>query len=289
MTWADVARKDLEDAIRARWLWILSTVTILAYSGPIVLTAYLDIGRLPAREFADNMTEALLTSSRPLMVLLVPLLTIVMCYASITRERDSGSMKVLLSLPHSRRDIVYGKFLGRSAAVVIPVALALVLSGLLLAGTGELRVVDYLLFSVGTLAFVVSIAGLAVGLSAYMDTTRRAILASIGVYVIFLTFWNPVSSVSMDLIRLGLSQVGVQVPETLRLAAEMTARMLNPFEAYKDLVAPSTINQPFARQYARQFGSAPIVLKAPFSILVLVLWTVGPLVVGGRHFDRVDL
>jgi ABC-2 type transport system permease protein len=291
MTWRDVARKDLDDAIRARWLWILSVVTVLAFSAPIVLTYYLEIGRLPAAEFTDNPTEAILTNSRPLAVALVPLLTIVMSYASITRERDSGSIKVLLSLPHARRDIVVGKFLGRTAAVAIPVGLTLVLDGLLLAGTGGLLATSYVVFALATLLLVVTVTGLGVGLSAHMDTTRRAILASIGAYALFLFFWVPLGGAAAEGLIWAMSQLGATVSDPLSFTLKEGSRLLNPFEAYKNIVATQMVQASAAERYAAnpEFGSAPIFLRTPFSVLIMLLWTVAPLFLGIRHFDRVDL
>lgn len=43
-----------------------------------------------------------------------------MTYGAILHERNSGSIRFLLGLPNSRRDIVVGKFLGRSGTVAVP-------------------------------------------------------------------------------------------------------------------------------------------------------------------------
>jgi ABC-2 type transport system permease protein len=286
MTWVEVARKDLNDAIRARWLWILSVLTLIAFSAPIVMDQYLDIGRLVVAQYTDDPTEIAVSYSRAVGVTLVPLLTIVMSYAAITRERDSGSIKVLLSLPHSRRDIVLGKFLGRCGAVVIPVAVAILISAVLLVGTGGFDATSYAGFGVFTLLLVVTVAGLGVGLSAHMDTTRRAIFASIAVLVVFLWLWNPVSQFLAGSI---VSLFGVEGSSALGYTAQGVAKLLNPFEAYKDLVAPYMMRPTIAQQYPAQSGSAPIVIRAPFAIVVMVAWTVFSLLVGIRHFERVDL
>jgi ABC-2 type transport system permease protein len=212
-----------------------------------------------------------------------------MSYAAITRERDSGSIKVLLSLPLSRRDIVFGKFLGRSVAVAIPVLVALIVAALLLIGVGGLNATSYLVFAASTLLLVVAVAGLGVGLSARIDTTRRAILASIAAFALFLVFWNPLTSVGVAILQGVLSLGGVELSNQVGFTLENGTKLLNPFEAYKDLLAPHTVRPSVAQQYARSFDAAPIYLKAPTSILVLIGWAIAPVWLGIRHFERIDL
>lgn len=288
MTWRQVARKDLNDAIRARWLWILSVLTILAFSAPIVFEAYLEIGRLLVATYTDNPTQMLLTYSRAVGPIVVPLIALVLSYAAITRERDSGSIKLLLSLPHSRRDIVIGKFLGRCGAVAVPVLVSLIAGAVLLFGVDGLLIRPYAVFAFATLLFTVTITGIGVGLSARLDTTRRAILASITALALFLVFWAPFAGFVSGAIQGLLSVIGVDVAATTAYSIDNVLTLANPLEAYKDLLAPFSIRASVAQQYPGKSG-APIYLEAPFSILVMVLWTVGAVVFGSRHFERVDL
>jgi ABC-2 type transport system permease protein len=283
MTWAEVARKDLHDAIRARWLWILAaTLTILGFCGPIVLEYYLGIGRLPVANAVDDPTTVFASYSRALSVTLVPLLTLVMSYASITREWESGSIKVLLSLPHSRRDIVVGKFVGRSLAVVVSITAGLAIAAVLLAVIGGLTLTDFVAFSVVTLALAVTVTGVGIGISALMDTTRRAILASIVALALFLVFWNG----TVDVVA---SIAGIDESTPMGYTVKNVATLVNPIGAYNDLAAPFMVQGTVAQGFPRDAGPAPVILKAPFSILVLVVWTVGSLLVGTRHFERIDL
>jgi len=290
MTSVDVARKDFTDAIRSRWLWILSVVTVFAFCAPVVFPYYLGIDTLSVTDFVDDPTLALVTVSRGLAVIVLPLLTFVMCYASITRERESGSIKVLLSLPHARRDIVFGTFLGRTAAVLLPVAISLVLAGLLLAGISGLQIGDFLPFVAATFLFVVALAAIGVGLSGKMDTTRRAVLASIVAFAVFLVFWNPIAGFVASAIQGLASLLGSDVSQSAAFTIENLGKLMNPIEAYKDLIAPYSVATSVGQNYSRQIGTAPpIYLQAPFSILVLLTWTVGSLLVGTRHFEGIDL
>jgi ABC-2 type transport system permease protein len=284
MSWSQIARKDFQDAIRARWLWILTGVMILAFAYPVLLEYYLGGSQLPVAEFVKEDPTVLFASfGRVQAMRVVSVLTLVMSYAAITRERSSGSIKVLLSLPHARRDIVVGKFLGRSFAVLVSILLSLGLTAVLLAGIGGLNVTNFTAFSLFTLLLAVPIAALGVGLSALMDTTRRAILASIVALALFLAFWTA------PVVGIFVSIFGVDPATASGYTIQHAITLLNPLEAYKDLVAPYMVQSTVAEGYPAESGTVPIVLRAPFSILVMIAWTVVSLVVGVWHFERADL
>jgi ABC-2 type transport system permease protein len=282
MSWTDIARKDFQDAIRARWLWIITGLMIFAFAYPILLEYYLGGSQLGVSEFVDDPTQLFATFGRVQAMRAVSVLTIVMSYAAITRERSSGSIKVLLSLPHARRDIVFGKFVGRSLAVLVAIAASLGLTALLLAGVGGLNVTNFALFTLWTLLLALPIAAVGVGLSALMDTTRRAILASIVALALFLWFWDA------KLIELFVTMFGLDPTSPMGFTVKHTIARVNPLLAYKDLVAPYGIQGTVAGGYPGE-GPAPFVLTAPFSVLVMLAWTAVSLLVGRRHFQRIDL
>jgi len=52
-----------------------------------------------------------------IVTLFLPLVAIFAGYAAISKERTGGSLKLLLSLPHSRKDVIIGKVVGRCGVV----------------------------------------------------------------------------------------------------------------------------------------------------------------------------
>jgi ABC-2 type transport system permease protein len=50
-----------------------------------------------------------------------PIVGVVVGYNAVSGGRESGSLKLLLSLPHSRADVVFGKVVGRGAALSLAV------------------------------------------------------------------------------------------------------------------------------------------------------------------------
>lgn len=68
---------------------------------------------------------------------LVPLLIIFLCFGAFTEERETGTLKLLLSQGLTMRQVAWGKIAGYGQAVALVVGPALGLAAALLFGTGE--------------------------------------------------------------------------------------------------------------------------------------------------------
>jgi len=113
MSWLVVARKDFEDSIRSRWLIGLTAlfVGLVALIAAVSLRLSTGGQTISTNAFLSGNFMGLLSGT------LVPLIALVIAYNSVSGEWKSGSLKLLLSLPHSRADVVFGKVAGRSAAL----------------------------------------------------------------------------------------------------------------------------------------------------------------------------
>lgn len=68
---------------------------------------------------------------------LVPLLIIFLCFSAFTEERETGTLKLLLSQGVTMRQVAWGKIRGYGLAVALVVGPALALAATLLLGAGE--------------------------------------------------------------------------------------------------------------------------------------------------------
>lgn len=306
MTWEAVTQKDFQDAVRSYWLWGLSALFIVIIALPPVLIV-LDVIQIGAQRQAGGngelTTDLFVFLMRDTMTLLVPLIAIIVAYAAIAGERDSGTLKLLLSLPHSRRDVVTGKVLGRSGVVVLPILAGFVVAAFVFLLTPvTLKPESFFLFAVLTGLLGVVFVAIAVGVSAGARTSRRAMIGTVGVYVLFSLFWNQFAS---GLISLLEDHTGVAAD--VRVPLHLFLKVLNPTQAYKTLVARViTENQVGARvnllggsglqgalnrqAYAQQLGdSVPIYLTDEFVFLLLLAWLVAAPFVGYLVFRDADL
>ena len=93
MSWDVVARKDFADAVRSRGLWALSALFVIVFALPPLLLFYLELGQ-PTQ--TEGSTDVFIFFMKEASALLVPVIAIVVAYAAITHERESGTMKILL-------------------------------------------------------------------------------------------------------------------------------------------------------------------------------------------------
>jgi ABC-2 type transport system permease protein len=300
MTWEAVARKDFQDAVRSHWLWGLSGLFIIVLALPpaLIVADIIQIG-----QGGDLNTDLFVFLMRDTMTLLVPIIAIVLAYASITGERDSGTLKLLLSLPHSRRDVVVGKALGRGAVMVLPVLAGFVVAAVVFLATPvSLNAGPFFMFAVLSAGIGLVFIGVAVGISSGTGSSRASMISAVGVYVVFTLFWNQFANGVIDLLtnHAGLEGAG-------RVKLHLFLKVVNPTQAYKTLVArlftdgavAARVNlvggsglqsQLNAQLYAQSLGdSVPFYLSDPFVVILLLAWLVVGPALGYLAFREADL
>ena len=301
MTWQAVASKDFQDAARSRWLWVLTGLFVVIFAGPALLIFGGGLGAAPKE---GGNTDGYLYLMKQGTSILVPLISLVVGYAAVTRERESGTMKLLLSLPHSRDDVVFGKVVGRNAVVGLAILVGVVVTAVALVVTGlEFRIVNYLVFVLLTLLLGLVFVGLATGISAATSTSRRAMGAVMSIYISFVVLWNAFANQVANVLKetMGVGSAG-QYQTILFL------KLLNPTAAYKTLLDSALLHgQPniqlpvfqarvrmfsfFSRQTAANAVGNPVPFWASdmFVIAYMLLWLFVPVTVGYLVFRKADL
>ncbi|WP_410766143.1 ABC transporter permease [Haloferax sp. DFSO60] len=308
MTLESVARKDFRDAIRSRWLAGLTMFFALLIGGSTALF----YGVL--FEGAGANSEALfgLTSTMPglfsfsyagMLGFVLALIALVTAHGALIDERESGTLKLLLSLPNSRQDVVLGKYLGRTLVVSISMLVGFVVALVAMAATGtQIQFVSYLGQVALSGLLVASFVSIGVWLSATSESQRQALFGTIGIYFIFSILWATVSTGIPRLINWAFEQL----PGIDALTAEQIVQMrlfikyLNPLRAYETLIAELYGSAGAARMFKASLGeqlvlqpvfaeSVPFYFTGGFILLVLIAWIVVPPILGYRAFDDADL
>lgn len=303
MSWVAIARKDVQDARRSYWLWGLAAVlTALLAIGPVLIIT--DVIQMNQPQNGQAVTTDIYVQLMlGTLTFFVPIVAIVLAYESITGERDSGTLKLLLSLPHSRLDVVVGKALGRGAVVSLAIAIAFVVAAVaLLATPFEFAAANYLGFALLTIVLGLAFVGLSVGFSAAADSSRRAMIGTVTMFVLFTLIWSSFASGLTRLLRENTDLAS----ETL-IPLHLFVKILNPTEAYRTLVISLVSGDPFGARvslaggsglqgalnrqaYAQVLGGElPFYLSDPVVALVLVFWIVVIPLAGYWAFEDADL
>jgi len=228
MSWEAVAWKDFEDAVRSRWLWGLSAVFVLVVAGSAFALGRISQGQVSSSDVVGGLNGFFVTS-------LIPLIAVVMGYRAVVGERESGSLKLLLSLPHSRADVVFGKVIGRTGAVAVPVLVGFLLPVIAFLATGvPVEFGRYLGFTLFVVLLAAVFLSFAVGVSAAASTGRRAIAGVVAGYFLLVPLWGAIQFPLQFMLMGGypgwLSWVPLSPDELFRLL-----RLLNPTGSFKIL------------------------------------------------------
>lgn len=314
MSVAAVARKDFQDAVRSRALLILAFAFVLSF----VLAAYA-FTHSPAAHSRQTKLEimlgirlshasdAFLPSLSRIAGMVVPLIGVIAAYASVIGEREAGTLKLLLTLPHSRLDVVVGKVLGRSAVVGLPIVIGSSAAMLVFPlNSVSLGVSNFVLFALLTAVLGLTFIAVAVGVSAAVSTYRRAVAGSVGLYFLFAIIWEPLVDTLFDrylqqsdsLMRFfeSLNLTGVDL-----LSAKLFVKHLSPILAYQSLANRIIVNDaalaramtvpPLQGQFFLRGtgGSVPFYLSDIAVILYLIVWIAGPPALGYYIFEQADI
>jgi len=279
MTWQTVAKKDIKDSVRSRGLWGIIVIFLALI---LVLSWLLSPG--------GDGDETLLVSAGLSFFLgilfFVPLAGLFISIKSIVREKESGSINLLLSLPHTRLDMVLGKFVGRAVVLTVAILAAFGPASIyLLAIGGGTGVYELFALLLSIMFFGLIFVGVGVGLSALVNSETQALV--VGVTIFFLLFlWVPI-----------LGQLGIDAPDIVA-RFWLVIMFIDFFLVLLSLNNPDISNASVIRYddiiVNDGFGSVTIPsqdiwLQHWFVFVILALWIVVPLGIGYYRFKGQDL
>ncbi|WP_225335642.1 ABC transporter permease subunit [Halomicrobium urmianum] len=261
MSWTIVSRRDALDPYRSRSLFAHLAVFVLVFG---LLT-----------HVQTSSDQPLATYHASTVAFFLPLVALLVGYKSVAGPRENGGLRVVLSFPHTRREVLLGTVVGRAAVVTSLTTVGFLAStAVYLVKVG---VPDLASLAVGWLFAVglgVAMVALAVGLSASVRTTSRAVVAVFGTFLLLAMLWGQVPTL-LRFVANGFAMPTGPGPEWVT-----AFRQLNPTNAYRTAVnvLATPIPAPDAVYYRPWFG-----------VLVLLGWTVVLLLVGLQRFENSDL
>lgn len=273
-----VVRKDFEDSIRSYTLAAL----VLLFAAFATFLAAIQWIPLPYQDSTvEKSTLALLNSMRQPTVFLVPVISLAVAYDTIAGERESGSLRLLLGLPNSRADVVFGKFIGRVGVVAVAILVGYATAALVALATYDsfsLRI--FVLYTLLTVLYGAVYTALATGFSAAMRSRTRALVGATGVYSLVILGWDAILY-GIPFVVFGDDFTGADIPNWLHFLG-----LVNPSTAF---MHASRAVIPEYREIT--FHPTPDVfyMQDWVGIPILLFWVVVPLAFGYLRFDATDI
>lgn len=298
MTSAQIARKDFEDAVKSKIVWAAVGVFVLLMAIIGASAATSDLSNTDA-------TTIITLFANIGGQLLVPIIALMVGYMAIVGERESGSLRVLFGLSHSRRDVFVGKLASRLGVILVATLVACIVAVVMaLVLFDSIPALTFLGFVTITLLLGAAFTAIAVGVSATTDSRMQAMGGSIGSYVLFTIVWYPLVAGIHYLVEGELA--GLEAPNWYFFLVR-----LNPVEAYLQVagsladefiwglfgwqgmvedVPASALQDPNALMLSnRVAGDLPFYLSDWFAAVTMLVWIVVPAAVGYRAFRNADL
>ena len=260
-----IAKKEIMDNIRNKWIIFSSGILVL-----LLLTSFF---LMPSLKYCADFKEAISQLAK-LVSPIVPIIALILGYASIAREIESGTMEALVAMPISRREITAGKFLGLLAVLVISIFLSFGVSAMVITFSRTMENFSYFfLFMLCTILLGSSFLALSFFFSSLLRKRSSALILAIFIWFFF--------NLIMPLIQTGLLlEVGMEGALAGKIPDWLYALdFLNPLSMYTslvDMLAGSAKNLPsFYTPYS---------LVAVFLIWILLFFLLTVL-----KFERTDI
>ena len=122
-----IAKKEFSDNVRNKWILLLIGIFLV-----LSIVASFLAGHGATGEMEDTVNTLLSLST-----MLVPIISIMLGYATISGEAESGALSVVLTCPVRRIEVLFGKYLGLGAVTCFSILVGFGSSGLIIAATTE--------------------------------------------------------------------------------------------------------------------------------------------------------
>jgi ABC-type transport system involved in multi-copper enzyme maturation permease subunit len=271
--WLAIAKKDFQYTRRSNvMLAIIAIFTLMTLAILVVPAVIVLLQNEPLSEAADL---PLFEASASASAFVIPITALVGAYLAVAGERQSGRIRLLLGMPPTRRDLVVGKFVSRSAVILVAVAIAYALA---IAASLLLYQEVPLAVAIGTAAFVgllgVTFVGIAVGISALVSSRIKAIALVLVFYMVTIVMWDPI----------------LFATEALVVDAPTPPEWLVFLDSFPPSESFSALYDEFFDALGGPNYEGDGFYRSPLGLVgTMLVWTVVPVVVGYLVFERVDL
>lgn len=251
-----VARKELTDFVASKKLWLIVGLFVLLAiaSSYSIAFGFRIIGeRQTARQQVFQVTSSLTS----VMVYMAPILGIALAFDAISGERERGTLKLLLSRPIYREDVINGKIISAiviigltiTATSIVSASASILLHGITVTSDDLLRIC---LFVVLSIVFSLAYYAISLFVSTLFNKSGHSLSVSIGVWIFF-AFILPILSSLVASAILG-PPPSLPFNSTQRLQTQSYVNYMRQVSSISGTIQIFSINYHFSQVASSLFG-----------------------------------
>jgi ABC-type transport system involved in multi-copper enzyme maturation permease subunit len=273
-----VAKKEFLDNLWNKWILALTAIFIIT----TIAASYLAGGQTDTTSGFGGMEETV-ASLMGISSLLVPIIAIMLGYATISGEAESGALHVVLSYPIRRIEVLLGKFFGLSFVLVFSILIGFGIGGIIIVATAGADAAGGFLAFIG-LTILLGMLYLSLAMLASSFAKKRSTSLGLGVLIFF---WGMIYGMIVFGIYLGFGG---------DFTALLSGTVSFPDWLWASIYAsPMDMSQMAAMMafgITQFFGFdmvAPGFMSLGTLVLAMLLWTYIPLILAYFLFKKRDI
>jgi ABC-type transport system involved in multi-copper enzyme maturation permease subunit len=269
-----IAKKEFADNVRNKWIIAL----IIIFAVMTLLASYVTGG-----DSALGSMEETVVTMISIAGFLIPIIAIMLGYASISGECENGSMGILLSYPIRRGEILLGKLVGLGFVIVVSTVVGFGVGGVVIAAIAGTEAIGAFLAFIG---LTILTGFLYLSMSMLFSSMLKRRTTSLGAGVV-LFFWSMIYGFIVFAIYAAgggdlesLMVGGVEFPEWLWASV-----VFSPMDMYQMAVM-------LAFNVEKVFGisvEVPSFITSGLVVMVQLLWIEIALALAYFSFERRDI
>lgn len=273
-----VAKKEFADNVRNRWIVALTIIFVIL----MLLASYVAGAQTGGGSVLGGMEETVI-GLMSIAVILIPLIAVMLGYASIAGECENGSMGILLSHPIRRGEILVGKLIGLGFVIVVSTVVGFGSAGILIAATvGAESGAAYVSF----IGLTILSGFLYLSMAVLFSTIAKSRTKALGMGVV-LIFWSMIY---------GMIIFGVYLATGGDIQGLMSGSEPFPNWLYASIIiSPADLYQlavMMAFEIKFVFGYSfdiPFFMTTEFAVMVQILWIELAVVLAYFSFKKRDI
>jgi len=273
-----IAKKEIMDNIRNKWIILVSVMfalltLVVSYFGSLGSNGWQNLGLT-------------ISGMASLVTFLVPIIALMLAYATIIGEIERGSMNSLLSLSATRFEIIIGKFLGLAGVLCFTIFIGFGAAGLMIAANvSNVNYADYGIFIGVTMLLGMVFLSVALFFSTIFNKRSTAMGGAIFLWFLF--------NIILPIVFIGLLAASIDISKFVMGNSIVVPdwyhalNLFNPTSVYSSLL--TTAIGPVSSANASSMIPAPSWYSSGLLIGVLLAWIIVFFVLAVWRFRRKDI